>query len=165
MLKSPICALALLVAGCTNKAEEQPTGSQVEAVVNEVVVGLPPATLEQLKADLEWLKAEDRALVIEDPATKKFLQFSGSTLKVDLPVMPLSPEEKARAEQVMQRMGIPKETFETRTLGADQKPVVLVNYKQDLGGDVSAALDVVEVVFLEVFELPADTGLQRKRVM
>ncbi|MEM7138032.1 MAG: hypothetical protein AAF500_15735 [Myxococcota bacterium] len=157
-----ICAL-VLCAGCTKKEEE--SAPPAEPVAEEAAVGLPSATRNQLEADLEWLKAEDRALVVEDPVTKKFVQFSGSGLKFDLPAMPLSPEEAARAEETMKRLGIPKTTFETTTIGADQKPVVLVNYKKDLGGDVPAALDLVEVVFVEVFELPPTTELKGQKVM
>ncbi|MEM7435505.1 MAG: hypothetical protein AAF436_10170 [Myxococcota bacterium] len=158
-----LCAL-VLGSGCSKKQEpsSEPTP---QAVAEKGAGGLPSATREQLKADLEWLKAEDRALVVEAPGTTKFVQFSGSGLKFDLPVMPLSQEEAARAEETMKRLGIPKTTFETTTIGADQKPVVLVNYKKDLGGDVPAALNLVEVVFVEVFELPPTTKLEGQRVM
>jgi hypothetical protein len=154
---------ALVLVGCTKSSNDEGVESQVKPSAAEAPAGLPAATLERLKADLEWLKAEDRALIIERPDTTSFVQFLGATLKVDVPTAGMSAEEKSRAEKVMKRLDVPAETVQLYAAGG-AKAGTLLNYRKDLAGDVTRALDVVEAVFLEVFEMPPNSKLEGKRV-
>lgn len=161
MTKPLMCAFvvsALLLAGCTKKTSEKSAEPQAAPAP-----GLSAATMEQLKSGLEWLKAEDRVLLVEDRKTTNFVQFLDSTLKADVPTVRMSDAEKARAEKVMARLGIPKETSQLYAAGG-AKAGTLINFRKDLGGDVAAAVKVVEAVFLEIYELPPGADLKVERV-
>lgn len=62
---------------------------------------LSDTTRRSIAAELAWLQQSGQTVIIEEPASKKFVQFGWKTLMIDLPAQTLSEEEMGRAERVM----------------------------------------------------------------
>jgi hypothetical protein len=142
-----ILSIVLFAAGCAK--EEKRAAS--------------PA-LEIMKKDLRWLKRDagsKAAVIFEEVTTKKFVQFSGQGLFVDLPHQTLSPEEMERADRVMARLGVQKSSY---PLGEGAARYTQTAFQKDLAGDESTAIAIAETVFTEVFLLPPGLSIRATRI-
>lgn len=122
---------------------------------------LSDTTRRSIAAELAWLQQSGQTVIIEEPASKKFVQFGWKTLMIDLPAQTLSEEEMGRAERVMAGFGVPKRTYEIGTPG-DKVPQT--TFQKHLGTNVDLAIRAVEVVFREIYLFPQDVRLQFTRV-
>ena len=122
----------LIVGGCAERNDPLPTTpeARITAALQEV------------------LRRNDAPFaIIEHPPTKKFVQFTGSardTLMLDLAAQALTPEERARAEQLFV------------SLGGTQTEV---GFQLDTGRDAEEAARITLRVFREVYQLPDDAEL------
>ncbi len=80
---------------------------------------------------------------------------------VDLPSQTLSKDEMQRAERVMARFGIPKETYE---VGAPKDKASQTSFQKHLGSDSDLAVRVTEAVFREIYLFPEDVQLKFTRI-
>jgi hypothetical protein len=142
-----LLTVALFAVGCTKKAETSASPAR-----------------ETLKKELGWLKQEagpKAAVIFEEVTTKKFIQFSGHELFVDLPHQTLSPEEMERADRIMARLGIPKKSY---PLGEGTARYTQTAFQKDLGGDEGAAVTIAETVFAEVYGFPSSLSIRATRI-
>jgi len=145
-----LSAACLWIAGC----EKTPSrGSEVR---------LSEATQLAIRSEISRARDNQTIVVIEEPKSKKFLQFGHKDLWVDLPCQTLSADELSRAERVMGRFGIPKETHPTPIL--DGSTMLMTSFQKCLGYDIELAVRVAEAVFREVYLFPADVQLQFTRI-
>ena len=139
--------LILAVAGCSRSRESTLADSR-ELVVEE----------------LSWLKREPSgkaAVIFEERSSRKFVQFGGNSLSVDLPHQTLSAEEMERADRVLERFGVRKQTY---PLGAGQQRYMQTAFQRDLKGDEAEAFRITEAVFREIYRFPPDAVIHATRI-
>jgi hypothetical protein len=123
---------------------------------------LSEATRRTISAEIARARDTETVVVIQEPKSKKFVQFGYKNLWVDLPLQALSAEEVSRAERVMGRFGIPRQTSPSPTTTG--VTTAMTSFQKYLGQDVELAVRVAEAVFREVYLLPAEVQLQFERV-
>lgn len=104
---------------------------------------------------------QDRFLVIEHPATGKFLQFEfdGSDLVIDLPVVALDAAEQQRAAAVFGSVGVDAPTDYAYSNEESGPTLRILTWRRAFGTDARAAAALAERIAREVFLLPADESL------
>lgn len=122
---------------------------------------LSTTTRYSIASELAWLQQSGHTVIMEEPASKKFVQFGWKTLMVDLPSQTLSKDEMDRAGRIMARFDIPKRVY---PIGTPEDRVLQTSFQKHLGGDIKFAVRVVEAVFREVYLFPEDIHLEFKRV-
>ena len=182
-----IVATSILMVGCDKKSSSgsttPPPGSKSVAVsdgsntwyVGGVTISgtnvpatrgsgvrLSEATQVAIRSAISRARDNQTIVVIEEPKSKKFLQFGHKDLWVDLPCQTLSAEELSRAERAMGRFGIPKETHPAPIL--DDSTMLMTSFQKCLGDDIELAVHVAEAVFREVYLFPSDVQLQFTRI-
>ena len=119
---------------------------------------LSDATRRSIAAELDWILRSDGTVVIEEPISKKFVQFFGKTLVFDLPTASLSSEEIERAKRVMDH-------FAVRSRDIRLAPgVPQATYQKQLGRDVPSGVRLAEAVFREIYLFPQGVHLQFTRI-
>jgi hypothetical protein len=145
-----LSAACLWIAGCAKTPSRSPE------------VRLSKATQLAIRSEISRARDNQTIVVIEEPKSQKFFQCGHKDLWVDLPCQTLSADELSRAERVMGRFGIPKETHPTPIL--DGSTMVMTSFNQSFGDDLELAVRVAEAVFCEVYLFPSDVHLQFTRI-
>jgi len=145
-----ISAAWLAIGGCEKSPSRGPEGR------------LSEATQLAIRSEISRARDSQTIVLIEESHSKKCLQFGYKNLWVDLPCQPLSADELSRAESVMGRFGIPKETRPAPIL--DGTTVLMTSFQKFLGDDLELAVRVAEAVFREVYLFPPDVQLQFTRI-
>ncbi|MEO6034104.1 MAG: hypothetical protein ABIQ35_02500 [Verrucomicrobiota bacterium] len=122
---------------------------------------LSDETRRSITSEISWLRDSGKTVIIEEPRSKKFVQFGWKTLMVDLPSQTLSGDEMQRAESVMSRFGVPKKTY---PIGTPQDTVLQTSFQKHFGDDSETAVRVTEAVFREIYLFPSDVHLKFTRV-
>ena len=150
MMRSLLTIVACLgITGCRNTPSQ---GPQLQ---------LSEATRRAISAEIARARDTETVVIIEEPKSKKFVQFGYKSLWVDLPLQTLSADELSRAERVMGRFGIPKQTRPVPTTTGSTR--VMTSFQSFLGKDLELAVRVADAVFREVYLLPPDVQLQFER--
>jgi hypothetical protein len=92
------------------------------------------------------------SVVIEEMATKKFVQFSGARdekLILDLPSQTLDRQERVRAEAFFAKLGV------VRQPGVHDE----YTYNLNLGNDVDRAAELTVHIFRDVYHFPESVRL------
>jgi len=151
MMWSLLVVVAYLwITGCT---KAPPQGPQLQ---------LSEATRRAIGTEIARARDNETVVVIEEPKSKKFVQFGYKNLWVDLPLQTLSADELSRAERVMGRFGIPKQTRLGPTTAGGT--MVMTSFQKFLGEDLELAVRVADAVFREVYLLPPEVQLQFERI-
>ena len=101
-------------------------------------------------------------VIFEDPRSGKFVQFAGASkenLLLDLPTLPLSDDETARAREFFKQFGIESPVLyeaDNAKKGIVQK---FISFQMDLGKDTERAARLVAAIFHQVYQFPPDTAL------
>lgn len=122
---------------------------------------LSDLTCRSIASEISWLRDSGKTVIIEEPTSKKFVQFGWKTLMVDLPSQTLSDDEMRRAEIVMARFDIPKRTY---PIGTPNDTVLQTTFQKHLGSDAELAVRVTDAVFREVYLFPPDVQLKITRI-
>jgi len=130
-------------------------GNPPDAVPNE----------DRIKAALQRLLARtntDAFLIIEEPSTKKYVQFASGdvdALMFDLPAIALSADELERAKTVLMQYGIEATEMEmTNPDGTPAEPMLTFN--SELGHNIERATELSTRVLMEVYQFSPDTDFQ-----
>ncbi len=103
-------------------------------------------------------------LIIEEPATGKFVQFSGSTeepLFFDLPQQTLSQDEFEKARDLFSELGYPgPETFELFESSDGPSAGSQTSFLVTFGDDIEKATELAIAVFESVFEMNSAVQLK-----
>lgn len=104
---------------------------------------------------------QERFIVIEHPATGKFVQFEfdAGDLVIDLPVVALDEAEQARAAIVFASVGVAAPAHYGYRNEASGPTMTITTWRQAFGTDARAAASLAERIIREVFLLPDDTAL------
>ncbi len=145
-----LCAGCLWIAGCSRTPSQGPE------------LRLSEATRRAISSEISRARDTDTVVVIQEPKSKKFVQFGYKQLWVDLPSQALSADELPRAERVLGRFRIPKTTFRSPTTTGATVP--MTSFQRFLGDDLELAVRVAEAVFCEVYLFASDVQLQFERV-
>lgn len=101
-------------------------------------------------------------VIFEAPRSEKVVQFASASeenLLLDLPTLPLSDNETARAREFFKQFGIESPVlFEADNVekGIVQK---FISFQMDLGKDTERAARLVAAIFQQVYQFPPDTAL------
>jgi hypothetical protein len=103
---------------------------------------------------------EDSFVFIEEPRSKKFVQFGkGRFLGMDVPCVALTSAEADRASQFFNELG---EEYPREYHAPDPKTGRThhgATFHHDFGQDVRAASKAAIALFVSVYEFPADVDL------
>jgi len=101
-------------------------------------------------------------VIFEAPRSGKFVQFAGASnenLLLDLPTLPLSDDETARAREFFKQFGIGSPVlYEADNVkkGIVQK---FISFQMDLDKDTERAARLVAAIFQQVYQFPPDTAI------
>ena len=103
-------------------------------------------------------------LIIEEPRSKKFVQFAGSRdepLLLDLPAEPLSPEELRKAKALFAEMGYPgPETYQVLESPGGPPAGKQTSFHVKFGTDVDKATELAVAVLHRVYGFGEDVELK-----
>jgi GrpB-like predicted nucleotidyltransferase (UPF0157 family) len=131
-------------------------------VASPVESGAQPAEIQRaVDAFIALPDRQDRFIVVEHPASGKFLQFEfeGSDLVIDLPVIALSEAEQRRALLVFASVGVDAPTEYSYRNEVSGPLQVITTWRCTFGTDARAAAGLAERIVREVYLLPADEAL------
>jgi len=118
---------------------------------------------EQIRDELLALLARgrrDSCVLVEEPTSRKFVQFGPGTLTLDLPLAALTTDEADRAYQFFRELGDGlARQYEVPDVVKTGKTNYGATLRHDFGTDAHAAARAAVAVFTEVYGLPADSEL------
>ena len=114
---------------------------------------------EALERLIQHENREQRFVVIEDPASGKFMQFDMQhrQLMLDLPLLALSPEESTRASKLFASIGLDRPVIDVSTDPVTGQVQKTTTWRLGLGDDVEKAVALAERILREVYGFPART--------
>jgi hypothetical protein len=102
---------------------------------------------------------KDSCVLIEEPQSRRYVQFGPGQLAIDLPLAALTADEADRAYQLFRELG----DGTAQQYEAPDVETGRTNYgatlRHDFGADVQAAARAAAAIFVEVYRLPADSKL------
>lgn len=104
---------------------------------------------------------QDRFIIIEHPATGKFVQFEfdAGDLVIDLPVVALSETEQQRASVVFASVGVDGPTQYEYSNEESGPTLTITTWRRAFGTDARAAAGLAERIVREVYLLPVEASL------
>jgi hypothetical protein len=95
-------------------------------------------------------------LIIEEPKTRKFVQFAGSAsegLAFDLPSQTLSAEELSRAKRALATIGIRFDEWDVYDKPGGTVVGKQSGFSKSLGRDLAEATKLTLMIFIEVYDI------------
>lgn len=131
-------------------------------VASPIESGAQPAEIQRaVDAFVALPDRQDRFIVIEHPATGKFVQFEfdAGDIVIDLPVVALDEAEQERAAAVFASVGVDAPTQYEYSNEESGPTLTITTWRRAFGTDTRAAAGLAERIVREVYLLPVDDAL------
>lgn len=121
----------------------------------------------EIKTSLSSLLNRDNSdafVIIEEPNSGKFVQFSGNSneeLNFSLPAQQMNEKELLKAKELLKNYGIQLEFMELFTDDSTKSPAGGLNeFSKKINNDIEQAVELVSLVMIDVFGFKANTELK-----